>query len=69
MAGRVFVAGPDYQPVGVLAEVVPAALDGAGATVEAVIAATQLFLHPLTAGPGAPAWGFGRAVYASDLAG
>jgi hypothetical protein len=68
MAGQVYVTGPDYQPVGVFAEVVPVDPDSAGLVVDAVRAATSQFLHPLTGGPDGTGWAFGRDVYLSDLA-
>jgi hypothetical protein len=68
MTGNVVVAAPDYQPVGVLAEITPANLDDAGPTVDAVTAVVVAFLHPLHGGPDGTGWAFGRDVYLSDLA-
>ncbi|MDT5209429.1 MAG: hypothetical protein QOF67_1844, partial [Mycobacterium sp.] len=68
MAGQIYVAAPDYQPVGVLAEIVPIDLDAAGPTIDAVLAAVGTFLHPLTGGPEGSGWALGRDVYRSDLA-
>ncbi len=68
MAGQIYVAAPDYQPIGVLAEIVPVDLDAAGPTVDAVQAAAGAFLHPLTGGPDGTGWALGRDVYRSDLA-
>jgi hypothetical protein len=68
MAGQIYVAAPDYQPVGVLAEIVPIDLDAAGPTIDAVLAAVGTFLHPLTGGPEGTGWALGRDVYRSDLA-
>jgi hypothetical protein len=68
MSGHVSVAAPDYLPVGVFAEVVPVDLDDAGASIDAALAATRGFLHPLTGGPDGTGWAFGRDVYLSDLA-
>jgi hypothetical protein len=68
MAGQVYVAAPDYQAVGVFAEVVPSDPDSGGPVVDAVKAATAAFLHPLTGGPEGTGWAFGRDVYLSDLA-
>jgi hypothetical protein len=68
MAGQVYVFGPEYQPVGVFAEIVPADPDAAGVVIDAVTTATSQFLHPLTGGPDGSGWAFGRDVYLSDLA-
>lgn len=68
MAGRVFVIGPDYHPVGVQAEIMAMDLDGAGPVATAAAAAVRAFLHPLTGGPQGQGWGFGRDVHASDVA-
>ena len=68
MAGRVFVTGPDYHPVGVHVELMPTDIDKAGPVAAAAAAAVRDFLHPLTGGPQGQGWGFGRDVYASDVA-
>jgi hypothetical protein len=68
MAGQVHVVGPDYQPVGVFAEIRPVDLDTAGPTIDAVLATVRAFLHPVTGGPESTGWAFGRDVHLSDLA-
>jgi hypothetical protein len=68
MAGQVYVVAPDYQPVGVIAEIAPVDPDRAGPTVDAVLAAASAFLHPLTGGPEGHGWALGRDVYLSDIA-
>lgn len=68
MAGRVFVTGPEYHPVGVQAELMPADLDSGGPVAAAAAAAVRAFLHPLTGGPQGQGWAFGRDVHASDVA-
>ena len=68
MAGRVYVTAPDYQPVGVYAEIVPVDPDEAGVVIDSAVAAAGGFLHPLTGGPEGAGWAFGRDVYLSDLA-
>ena len=68
MAGNVYVVAPQYQPVGVLAEITPRKVDDSGPTVQAVHKAIGDFLHPLRGGPDGTGWGFGRDVYLSDLA-
>lgn len=68
MVGNVTVVAPDYQPVGVVAEIAPVDPDNAGPTVDAVRAAAAAFLHPLTGGPEGHGWALGRDVYLSDLA-
>ncbi len=68
MADGVVVVGPTYQSVGVAAQIGVVVGTGPGAVVEAVTRAVEGFLHPLTGGPDGTGWGFGRSVYASDLA-
>jgi predicted phage baseplate assembly protein len=68
MAGQVYVVAPDYQPVGVSAEIQPVDIDNSGATFDRVSDAVEEFLHPLTGGPESVGWAFGRNVYVSDLA-
>ena len=65
---QVSVTGPDYQPVGVEASIVPIDPSAAGIVRDAVIAALMAFLHPVTGGPEGRGWPFGRAVYLSDVA-
>lgn len=68
LSGRVFVTGPDYQPVGVLAEIVPVDQDQAGPVAAAAAEGVRAFLHPLTGGLQQQGWGFGRDVHSSDVA-
>ena len=68
MAGQVWVVAPDYQPIGVVAEVTPIDIDDSGPTFDRVTLAVRAFLHPLTGGPEGTGWAFGRDVYLSDLA-
>jgi hypothetical protein len=68
MTGHLSVAGPDYHPVGVLAEIVPVDVDDAGPVIDAVVEAAGQFLHPITGGPEGTGWAFGRDVYLSDVA-
>lgn len=68
MAGQVFAVAPDYQPVGVFAELTPVDVDEAAPTIDAATAAVLTFLHPLLGGPDGTGWAFGRDVYLSDLA-
>jgi hypothetical protein len=67
-ASRIAVVGPTYLPVGVGAVVVPRDPGDARAIKTAVVEALARFLHPLTGGPDGEGWGFGRDVFASDVA-
>jgi predicted phage baseplate assembly protein len=64
---RVFVSGPAYVAVDVALTV--ATLPGAdpAAALDGVRAALGRFLHPLSGGPQARGWPFGRAVYRSEV--
>ncbi|MBE2222489.1 MAG: putative baseplate assembly protein [Anaerolineae bacterium] len=68
VAGQITVTGPTYLPVGVQAVVTPLNASEAGVVRDAVIAALETFLHPLTGGPEGTGWAFGRDVYLSDVA-
>lgn len=65
---QVAVIGPTYLAVGVAALVVPRVRGEAGAVADRVRAALERFLHPLTGGPEARGWEFGRDVFLSDMA-
>jgi uncharacterized phage protein gp47/JayE len=67
-AGRIFVTGPEYVPVGVAATIVPLDFSQAGIVEKAARAAIETFLHPLLGGASGAGQEFGRAVYRSDLA-
>ncbi|MET8412322.1 baseplate J/gp47 family protein [Streptomyces sp. NPDC005195] len=64
---RVFVTGPRYVPVA--AQVTAVLRPGAdqAATTRAAMAALNRFLHPLTGGPRAGGWPFGRDVHRSEV--
>jgi hypothetical protein len=68
MRARLIVTGPAYRPIGVAAAVVPIDRSNAGPVGEAATTALERFLHPLTGGPDARGWPFGRDVYLSDIA-
>lgn len=67
-SGHVAVTGPDYLPIGVRAVVAPVDPSAGGPVRDAVIAALEVFLHPLIGGPDGAGWPFGRDVYLSDVA-
>ena len=67
-AGGVTVEGPVYTPVGVDVTVLPVRAGDAGPVREAVLAALERFLHPLSGGPDGRGWDLGRAVHLSDAA-
>jgi len=67
-AQRVRVAGPQYVPVGVRAEIVPSD-PGKAAQVEARVRDNlNRFLHPLNGGRDGQGWAFGQPVYLSQIA-
>jgi hypothetical protein len=53
--------------VTVRAEIVPVAVEEAGAVRTEVVARLRTFLHPLTGGPDRGGWPFGRKPHLSDL--
>jgi predicted phage baseplate assembly protein len=61
-----WVAGPGWVRVDVVAEIVPVALELASDVDSAVRARLRAFLHPLTGKSGA-GWGLGQRVYRSDV--
>jgi Baseplate J-like protein len=62
-----WVAGPGWVQIAVTAEVVPVSLERATDVQSAVRAALETFLHPLSGGPHAGGWPFGRTPRRSDL--
>jgi predicted phage baseplate assembly protein len=64
---RVEVAGPDYVTVTVRATVAPAAGVPPADLPPAVRAALDRFFDPLTGGPDATGWPFGRDVYRAEV--
>ena len=68
IAQRIAVIPPVYLPVTVEAVVSPSDPAAAGDVFARVLAALATFLHPLTGGPWALGWPFGRDVYLSDVA-
>ena len=68
IAGQVYVTGPDYLEVGVVAAVAVTNREHAGPILQEVKSRLQTFLNPLTGGPDRKGWPFGRDVYLSDVA-
>ncbi|MER6784324.1 baseplate J/gp47 family protein [Streptomyces sp. NPDC000658] len=64
---RVLVTGPRYVPVAVQATAVLRPGAEREATTRAAMAALNRFLHPLTGGPKAQGWPFGRDVRRSEV--
>jgi predicted phage baseplate assembly protein len=62
-----WLAGPDWVQVTVVAEIVPESLEIADAVETDVSTALQRFLHPLTGGSDGQGWAFGRRPHRSDL--
>lgn len=68
VARQVRVAGPQYVPVGVRAEIIPDD-PGLAAQVEARVRENlNWFLHPLLGGRDGQGWAFGQPVYLSQIA-
>lgn len=65
---QVNVTGPTYQPVDVEVTLAPLDASQAGNVEEAARTALEVFLHPLSGGPGGEGWPPGRSVYLSDVA-
>jgi hypothetical protein len=65
---RIYVTGPDYQPVDVAATLVPLEPSQAGAVDAAARQALADFLHPLHGGFDGRGFGAGASVWLSDLA-
>jgi len=65
---RVYVTGPDYQPVDVALTIVPVDASSAGVVEQAVRAALLAFLQPTSGGPEGKGWQLGRDLFASDIA-
>jgi hypothetical protein len=66
-AGRIFVTGPDYQPIDVSVTISPATAPLAGKVEQDARDAIAAFLHPLTGGPNSEGWDLGRSVFLSDV--
>jgi hypothetical protein len=64
---RVFVTGPDYELIGVSAELVLVRGVAAVTTTAAAERAIRTFLHPVTGGPEGRGWPFGRAVHRAEV--
>jgi hypothetical protein len=67
VAADLWVAGPEWVEVTVKVTVVPTSLDAADTVRERIGAALAAFIHPLTGGPDATGWTFGRRPHGSDL--
>ncbi len=67
-AGQIYVTGPDYLEVGVVAVVAVTNRERAGPVLQDVTRRLQTFLNPLNGGPEGNGWPFGRDVYLSDVA-
>jgi hypothetical protein len=65
---RIYVTGPDYQPVDVALTIVPVDASSAGVVEQAVRAALLAFLQPTSGGPEGKGWQLGRDLFASDIA-
>ncbi len=64
---ELWVAGPDWLQVTVMAEVAPRSLEAAADVQVAILTRLAAFLHPLTGGLDGQGWAFGRKPYRSDL--
>jgi len=62
-----WVAGPEWIAVTVKTTVVPTSFEVADAVGDRVRTALERFLHPLSGGPAAQGWAFGRKPHGSDL--
>lgn len=64
---HIFVAGPVYAEIDVLADLVVATIDAAARVEQEARAKLADFLHPLTGGPTDTGWEFGQGLSASDV--
>jgi predicted phage baseplate assembly protein len=69
LATRIRVIGPSYQPVTVVAEIVPGRPEDSGAVERAIRGRLDDFLHPLRGGLDGRGWQVGEAVPVSQIAG
>jgi len=68
VGGHVRIIGPEYATINVRAEIVPKQPDEAAKVEARVRERLNLFLHPLTGGPGGQGWDFGQSVFLSQIA-
>lgn len=64
---RIYVLGPGYKEVSVIAEVAPKDRNQASVIEGRIVKNLQNFLHPLKGGPECKGWEFGRSVYISEI--
>jgi hypothetical protein len=64
---QVWVSGPDWGPVSVMATVVPTSLAVADVLEDRIQTALTQFLHPLTGGAAGHGWEFGDTPHESDF--
>ncbi|MCG3156692.1 MAG: hypothetical protein DKINENOH_03316 [bacterium] len=64
---HIFVAGPVYAEIDVLADLVVETIDAAARVEQEARAKLADFLHPLTGGPTDAGWEFGQGLSASDV--
>ncbi|KAA0229886.1 putative baseplate assembly protein [candidate division KSB1 bacterium] len=64
---HIFVAGPVYAEIDVLADLVVNTIDAAARVEQEARAKLADFLHPLTGGPTVAGWEFGQGLSASDV--
>lgn len=64
---HIFVAGPVYAEIDVLADLVVATIDASARVEQEARAKLADFLHPLTGGPTDTGWEFGQGLSASDV--
>ncbi len=64
---HIFVAGPVYAEIDVLADLVVETIDAVARVEQEARAKLASFLHPLTGGPAGTGWEFGQGLSASDI--
>jgi hypothetical protein len=64
---QIYITGPNYLPIDVVATIAPVDPAEAGAVEKRARAALEEFLHPLRGGPERRGWELGRDVYLSDM--
>jgi hypothetical protein len=68
VADRLQVVAPTYQPITVVADIVPEPNQDPTAVEASVRAALDQFLHPTEGGSSGSGWAFGQSVYLSQIA-
>ena len=67
VARQIRVTGPRYQPISVVAEIIPADPSQAGAVEDDLLQTLNRFLHPVNGGVDGSGWEFGATIHLSQV--